>query len=162
MAGPNGPGVALAGNGGATLTAPGRRHLHAPPVDRSSKPGALSPARRRRSPLACRPASVQGAVAAGGGADAFGLAFAPPSCRLRAAFAPPSRRREGLPPPSPRVPPQGPSPFTILGAAVATARSYGPVPRSLHGPIATAVATALKTRPRSYGVLRSKSLRLLP
>ena len=57
MAGPNGPGVAPTGNGGATLTAPGWRHLHAPPVDGAGKPGAPPPARRRRSLLACRPAS---------------------------------------------------------------------------------------------------------
>jgi hypothetical protein len=56
---PNGPGVAPASNGGATLTAPGRRHLSAPPVDGSGKPGALSPARRRRSPSVCRPASSE-------------------------------------------------------------------------------------------------------
>ena len=30
---------APAGNGGATLTAPGWRHLHAPPVDGAGKPG---------------------------------------------------------------------------------------------------------------------------
>ena len=68
------------------------------------------------------------------------------SRRLRAAFMPPSRRCEGLPPPSPRAPPHGPSPFTIPGAAVATTRSYGPLPRNLHRPVATAVATALFPR----------------
>ena len=57
MAGPSGLGVASAGNGGATLTAPVRRRLHASPVDGSGRPGALSPTRRRRCLLACRLAS---------------------------------------------------------------------------------------------------------